>query len=75
MENIPIFSDIVETLNWLTITTPFIAGFSAFKWGQESGEGRIFPAIVGALSFLGLVAIWYVLFQFTEFPLWMRWFN
>ena len=73
--DMPLIGGFIETLNWLTITTPFIAGFAAYNWGQGAGEGRIGPAVVGALSFSGLVSIWYVLYQFTEFPLWMRWFN
>jgi len=65
----------IETLNWLTITTPFIAGFAAYQWGNERGEGVVVPAVVGILAFVGLVAIWYVLYQAIEFPLWMAWFN
>ena len=65
----------IETLNWMTITTPFIAGFSAYKWGKDSGNGELAPALVGVLAFCGLVAVWYVLYQAIEFPLWMAWFN
>jgi hypothetical protein len=65
----------IETLNWLTITTPFIAGFSAYSWGQKSGEGKLIPAVVGLLAFVGLIAVWWVLYQAIEFPLWMAWFN
>ncbi|MCF6315442.1 MAG: hypothetical protein L3J30_03960 [Marinosulfonomonas sp.] len=75
MENIPILGSLIKTLNWLTITTPFIAGFAAGNWGSVSGNGKAVPAFVGLSSFLGLIAVWYVLFQWTEFPLWMRWFN
>ena len=75
MENIPILGGLIETLNWLTITTPFIVGFAAYSWGSNSGNGKAIPALVGLLGFFGLVAIWYVLFQWIEFPLWMRWFN
>ena len=71
----PLVGGLIGTLNWLTITTPFIAGFAAYNWGAQSGEGKLIPAIVGALSFVGLVAIWYVLYQFAKFPLWMSWFN
>ena len=65
----------LDTLNWLTITTPFIAGFAAFGWGKEQGEGFIVPAVVGVLAFIGLVAVWYVLYQLIEFPFWMVWFD
>jgi len=75
LENIPLLSGLIETLNWLTITTPFIAGFTAYNWGNNLGEGKAIPALVGALSFVGLIAVWYVLYQWIEFPLWMRWFN
>jgi len=75
MENIPFLGGLVETLNWLTITTPFFAGYLAYNWGSASGDGKALPALVGLLSFIGLIAIWYVLYQWAEFPLWMRWFN
>jgi hypothetical protein len=75
MDGIPIIGGLIDTLNWLTITTPFIAGFAAYNWGRQTGEGKAIPAVVGVLSFCGLVAIWYVLYQFLEFPFWMRWFN
>ena len=65
----------LETLNWLTITTPFIAGFYAFNWGQQAGEGKVIPAVVGLLAFIGLIAIWWTLYLATGFPLWMAWFN
>tara|TARA_R110000787_G_scaffold166449_3_gene279436 strand:+ start:866 stop:1066 length:201 start_codon:yes stop_codon:yes gene_type:complete len=65
----------LETLNWLTITTPFIAGFTAYQWGQGAGEGKTIPALVGLLAFLGLIFIWYILYQFTQFPFWMTHFN
>ncbi len=65
----------IKTLNWLTITTPFIAGFTAYNWGKEASQDELVPALVGVLAFIGLVAVWYALFQFIEFPLWMAWFN
>ena len=66
---------VLEKVNWLTITTPFIAGYTALNWGRENGEGIIIPALVGLLAFLGLIAVWYVLYQFAEFPFWMARFN
>jgi hypothetical protein len=71
----PIIGAVIETLNWITITTPFIAGFTAYQWGNTTGEGKVIPALIGGLAFLGLIAVWYILYQFIEFPLWMRWFN
>ena len=65
----------LKTLNWLIITTPFIAGFAAFQWGEQAGEGKLIPALVGLLAFLGLIFVWYVLYQFIEFPLWMAHFD
>ena len=71
----PIIGGVIETLNWLTISTPFFAGFAAFDWGQGSGNGSALPALVGVLAFLGLLAVWYVLYQMIQFPLWVSWFN
>lgn len=65
----------LDTLNWLTITTPFIAGFAAYSWGEAAGEGKAVPAFIGVLAFLGLIFVWYVLYQFVEFPFWMSHFN
>ena len=65
----------LETLNWLRITTLFIAGYSAFSWGKKAGEGIVLPAVVGSLAFVGLIAIWYALFQFTGFPYWLNHFD
>jgi hypothetical protein len=75
MEDWPIIGGVIFTLNWLTITTPFIAGFSAYTWGRQQGEGTVIPAIVGTLAFLGLVAIWYITHLWIDFPLWMRHFD
>lgn len=71
----PIIGGIIETINWLTITTPFFAGFAVFRWGKEAGEGNVVPSLVGALAFGGLIAVWYVLYRLIEFPLWMGWFQ
>jgi hypothetical protein len=71
----PIIGGLIEGLNWLTITTPFIAGFAAYNWGQAANEGKAVPAFVGMLAFIGLVAIWYILYKFIAFPLWMGWFQ
>lgn len=54
---------------------PIIGGFSAFSWDQNAGKDQAFPALVGLLSFVGLFAVWYVLYQFIEFPRWMAWFH
>lgn len=75
MTDWPIIGGFIETLNWLTITTPFFAAFGAYGWGEQSGNGKAIPALVGLLAFIGLVAIWYVLYQFIQFPLWMGWFQ
>lgn len=65
----------LETLNWLTITTPFFAGYAAFDWGRNAGEGNVVPLIVGALAFLGLIFVWFIMFQFLRFPFWMGHFT
>ncbi|MCZ4354210.1 hypothetical protein O4H61_16970 [Roseovarius aestuarii] len=58
----------LETLNWSTIKTPATAGFAAFHRRSERGAGAIAPAIVGVLAFVGLVAVWYALYQAIQFP-------
>jgi len=65
----------IEKRNWLTITRPCIAGFTAFNRGHERGEGPVVPTLVGISAFTGLIAVWYALYQVIEFPLWMAWFN
>ncbi len=72
MENTPIIGDFIVSLNWITITTPFIVSYLAFRWGTAFGEGKGLPAIVAAVCFFGLFAIWAVLYHFIGFPLWMR---
>lgn len=67
--------EVLETLNWRMITTPFIAGFSTCQWGQQADGGKAIPALVGSLAFLGLIFVWYVLYQFIKFPFWMTHFN
>lgn len=62
----------LDTLNWLTITTPFIAAFTVYRWGGDAGDGRFVPALLGSLAFVGLIAIWYILFLIVEFPWWIR---
>ncbi len=71
----PIIGGLLETLNWLTITTPFFAGFTIFNWGESEGEGNLARLFLGVLGFLGLVAIWYFLYQYIKFPFWMGWFS
>jgi hypothetical protein len=70
----PIIGGIIETLNWLTVTTPSIAASLAYGWRQAAGEDRVVRAVVAVPAFIGLVAVWYVVYRLVGFPLCMRWF-
>jgi uncharacterized membrane protein len=65
--------DIVETLNWLTITVPFIAAGGFYAWLEAR---KVQKAVAVALAVFLLSGLWLLLFliyQRTGFPLWMRW--
>ena len=65
--------DIIETLNWLTITVPFIAAGSFYSWLEAR---KVQKAISVAFAVLALLGLWFLLFfiyQTIGFPFWMRW--
>jgi hypothetical protein len=65
--------DIIDTLNWLTISVPFIAAGSFYAWLEAR---KVQKAVAVALAVLALSGLWFLLFfiyQLTAFPLWMRW--
>lgn len=64
----------LETLNWLTITVPFLIAAGAYIVLREKLRA---PKIVAGVAFvITLGAIWiglYHLYPIIHFPLWMRW--
>ena len=65
---------IIETLNWLTITTPFILAYGACEYGSGKNWSSLASYVAGTAAFVALVVVWYFLYQAIHFPLWMGWF-
>jgi uncharacterized membrane protein len=68
-----VIEDIIDTLNWLTITVPFIAAGSLYAWLKAREINKRVAVFLGVL---GLIGMWFLLFRFyqlTGFPFWMRW--
>lgn len=64
----------IETINWLTITAPFILSGAAYvTLTEELKWSRWLAGALGTLILLGsLIALFY-LHQAIGFPLWMVW--
>jgi hypothetical protein len=65
----------LETINWLSLTLPFIAAVGAYTKLQE----KAVPIVLAAVAAAGvLVAIFFgyaFMYHSIGFPLWMRWFS
>lgn len=70
----PIIGPIMFTLNWLTITVPFIVGRIIYLWGVAAEGHTLVNWIAGILAFLGLIAIWVGSYFLIGFPVWVSQF-
>lgn len=64
----------LETINWLALTVPFIAAGAAYTTLQEKAVSKALAAVV-AVGILVTVFVGYsFMYRSLGFPLWMRWF-
>ena len=63
----------LETINWLALTVPFIAAGAAYTTLHEKRWPKVLVGIV-ALAILSAVFVGYsFMYRSLGFPLWMRW--
>jgi hypothetical protein len=68
-----VIEDIIETLNWLTITIPFIAAGSLYAWFEAKKTHKTISVPLAILALLGLWFLLFAMYQQVGFPFWMRW--
>ena len=66
--------DLWSTINWLAITFPFILAYGAFEFGKLWRFPKILQYFLAAAVFVGMLAIYYLIYPILGFPAWMRWF-
>jgi hypothetical protein len=63
----------LDTINWLALTVPFIAAGTAYMTLREKLVAKVLAGIV-ALGILAMVFVGYsFLYRHLGFPFWMRW--
>jgi hypothetical protein len=63
----------LETINWLALTVPFIAAGAAYATLRERSVSKLLAGIV-ALGLLAAVFVGYsFMYRYLGFPLWMGW--
>jgi hypothetical protein len=75
MHEWPIIRDLIYTLNWLTITIPFIFAFGIREAVIVKTRSPSLGWIIGTMTFISIVGGLYLLYGVTRFPLWMSWFH
>jgi len=71
----PIIGNIIELLNWLTITIPFIVSFGAKEATFGKTHSQTLSWLAAVTVFVGFIIGLYFLYGIAGFPLWMRWFH
>lgn len=63
----------LETVNFLALTVPFIAAGAAYTTLRERSVAKVLASIV-AIGILAAVFVGYsFMYRYLGFPLWMRW--
>lgn len=65
-------SQLILSLNWLSITIPFIASGSIVL-GESKIPKPVRP-ILALACFAAIIALYYGMYRATGFPSWIRWF-
>ncbi len=63
----------LDTINWLSLTVPFIAAGAAYVGIVEKQLPRFLAAIAAAAIMAGTFIGYTYLYRAIGFPLWMRW--
>lgn len=64
---------VLETINWLALTVPFIAAGSAYFGIIEKQLPKILAAVAAAAIMVATFVGYTYLYRAIGFPLWMRW--
>jgi hypothetical protein len=65
----------LETINWLSLTLPFIAAVGAYTKLQEKAVPMVLAAVAAAGILVAIFIGYAFMYHSIGFPLWMRWFS
>jgi len=63
----------LETINWLALTVPFIAAGAVYSALQQKAAPKILAVVVAFGILLAIFVGYSFLYRSVGFPLWMRW--
>ncbi|MFZ1107376.1 MAG: hypothetical protein WAN43_03365 [Rhodomicrobium sp.] len=64
-----------DTINWLAVTVPFFAAWGAYSALQEKAFPKAIASIAGLAILAAIFGGYTLTYQYTGFPMWMRWFT
>jgi len=66
---------LLETINWLALTFPFIAAGAAFVSLQERQQSKLLATCVAVVILAAAFVGYSYMYHAVGFPLWMRWLS